>query len=299
MSDRTDAPPPPPGPPLPPGQRLKLPRRGTTFVRQIQGPSGAPTLFLLHGWTASADLNWFTSYAALGQRFNVVAMDHRGHGRGIRSWRPFRLEDCADDVAAVCRELGLSQIIPVGYSMGGPIAQLTWRRHRGLVAGLVLCATGRSFARRTAASRTVTASLMGLSVAARLTPSAVRENVADRLTARRTAAGIPIADWAVSEFRRGDPAAILQAGSAIGGFRSHEWIGAVKVPTAVVVTTHDQLVAPHRQLSLAQAIPGATTHPVAGDHGVCVADPRRFVPVLVEACTSVASRAGLLLRQSG
>ena len=275
------------GPALPPGGRVHLPGRGTTFVRHLEGPPGAPALFLLHGWGATADLNWFPSYEPLGRRFTVLAMDHRGHGRGIRSWRPFRLEDCADDVAAVCRQLGIERIIPVGYSMGGPVAQLTWRRHRQLVSGLVLCATGRSFARQTSASRAFSASLMGLSVAARLTPPVVRNGVADRVVGRR-AAGIPIAEWGAAELRRGDPASILQAGSAIGGFRSHAWIGEVDVPTAVVVTTQDQLVSPYRQLGLAEAIPGATVHLVEGDHGVCVASPRRFVPALLDACSTVA-----------
>ena len=33
----------------------------------------------------------------------------------------------------------------VGYSMGGPIAQLIWRRHASRVSGLVLCATAADF----------------------------------------------------------------------------------------------------------------------------------------------------------
>src|SRR5688500_16415489 len=133
------------GPPLPPGRRLKLPGRGTTFVREMEGPPGAPTLVLLHGLGVSADLNWFRCYDALGRRYRVIAMAHRGHGRGIRSSRPFRLADCADDVAAVADELGIERVIPVGYSMGGPITQLVWKRHPDRVAGLVLCATARSF----------------------------------------------------------------------------------------------------------------------------------------------------------
>ena len=32
------------GPPLPMGRRLELPGRGITFVRQVEGPPGAPTL---------------------------------------------------------------------------------------------------------------------------------------------------------------------------------------------------------------------------------------------------------------
>ena len=39
-------------------------------------------------------------------RFTFVGIDHRGHGRGLRSPDPFTLEDAADDVAAVIRQLG-------------------------------------------------------------------------------------------------------------------------------------------------------------------------------------------------
>ncbi len=101
---------------------------------------------LLHGWTATADLNWFTCYTALAEQYRVVALDHRGHGRGIRSRKFFRLDDCADDAVAVCDVLGIERFIPVGYSMGGPIAQLIWQRHRQRMAGLVLCATSAYFA---------------------------------------------------------------------------------------------------------------------------------------------------------
>src|SRR5260221_9653585 len=129
------------GPPLPMGRRVPLPGRGTTFVRQIEGPPGAPTLLLLHGWMASGGLNWFRVFDALGEHFNVVAVDMRGHGRGIRNGRRFRLADCADDAAATLDELGVGPVIAVGYSLGGPVAQLLWRRHPEKVEGLVLCST--------------------------------------------------------------------------------------------------------------------------------------------------------------
>ena len=48
-------------------------------------------MLLLHGWTANSDLNWFTSFDALSRHFGVVAIDHRGHGRGIRGRRRFWL----------------------------------------------------------------------------------------------------------------------------------------------------------------------------------------------------------------
>lgn len=277
---------------LPPGRRVKLDGRGTTFVRELAGPAGAPTVMLLHGLSATADVNWFTAYEALGRHFNVVAIDHRGHGRGIRTWRQFRLEDCADDVAALASELGLSRIIPVGYSMGGPIAQLTWRRHRSLVSGMVLCATARSFASRDPRTRLLFSSLLPLSAAARATPPRMRARMAETFISTRTQ-GRPLAEWAGGELRRGDAATIMQAAAAVGRFRSSEWIGEVDVPAAVVLTTRDQLVSPVRQQRLADSIPGARVYPVEGDHAACVTAARRFVPTLVQACTDVATRSGL------
>src|SRR4051812_22903803 len=107
------------GPPLPMGRRLHLEGRGITFVRQGEGPPGAPTLLLLHGWMASGGLNWFRVFDALGARYNVVAVDLRGHGRGIRNGRRFRLADCADDAAATLDALDAGPVIAVGYSLGG------------------------------------------------------------------------------------------------------------------------------------------------------------------------------------
>src|SRR5919201_1494134 len=94
---------------------------------------------------ASGVLNWFRVFDALGEHFGVVAVDMRGHGRGIRNGRRFRLADCADDAAATLDALGIERAIAVGYSLGGPVAQLLWRRHPEKVEGLVLCATSYRF----------------------------------------------------------------------------------------------------------------------------------------------------------
>src|SRR6478609_307011 len=133
------------GPAVPFGRRVELAGRGTTFVRDVAGPRDAPTLLLLHGYMASAGLNWFRAFDTLGQDFRVVAPDARGHARGLRSRRHMRLADCADDMAALIDELGTGPVIAVGYSMGGPIAQLLWKRHPEKVDGLVFCATSDRF----------------------------------------------------------------------------------------------------------------------------------------------------------
>jgi pimeloyl-ACP methyl ester carboxylesterase len=277
-------------PSLPEGRPVELPGRGTTFVREVAGPPDAPVLVLLHGWTATAALNWFPSFGPLGQHFRVLALDHRGHGRGIRSRRPFRLEDCADDVAALAEEMKITRLIPVGYSMGGPIALLTWRRHRHLVDGLVLCATAARFGGDRPADRMFAQGVLGLSLAANLSPAYIRRRAMARFVNNRLD-GTHLSAWASHELATNDPAALLRAGAALGMFDAGPWLATIDLPTAVVVTEADRVVPPARQRALATAIPGAEVFAVAGDHAVCAAGAARFVPVLVSACRSVARRA--------
>ncbi|HEV3226454.1 MAG TPA: alpha/beta hydrolase [Acidimicrobiales bacterium] len=268
---------------VPAGRFVELPGRGTTFIREAAGPRGAPTVVLLHGLSATGGLNWLWCFEPLSTRYHVIAIDHRGHGHGMRT-RRFRLADCADDVAALAEVLGLTRVTAVGYSMGGPIAQLLWYRHRPLVNGLVLCATSRNFTG--GRDRGVFSLMPFITAGLRSTPGVARRAVMSRILQQRMA-GIPAREWVMDELQSADPAAIAEAAGAIGRFSSHEWIGEVDVPTAVVVTENDQLVPPHRQRRLAESIPNARIVPVPGDHGVCVRNPRAFVPALLTALATV------------
>ena len=286
----------PPG--LPEGHRLDLPGRGTTYYRRTEGPSGAPTLVLLHGWTANSALNWYACYPTLSRHFDVVAIDHRGHGRGIRSRRRFRLEDCADDAVALADALGIEHFVAVGYSMGGPVAQLAWQRHPDRVEGLVLCSTARNFVGQRPGERAA-APVLGLaSLAARATPTRWQRSLGQRLLAGRYDQ-TELGRWALGEVELNNPRMIVEAGQAIASFSSRGWIGGVDVPTAVLVTEFDSVVPPRRQHALAAAIPGAVVHPVRGDHGVCALDPDEFVPVLEQACAEVSEKARVRKRQAG
>jgi 3-oxoadipate enol-lactonase len=258
---------------LPDGRSVDLPGRGTTFVRELPHP-GRPVVLLLHGWTTNADLGWRSAFATLAERFHVIALDQRGHGQGIRTREPFRLEDCADDAAALVETLGLGPVIAVGYSMGGPVAQLLWQRHPHLVAGLVLCATSQTF-NGTPRERALFGLLNGATLTARHLRAEQRSALAARL--HRPASH----DWLT----------VLDAGKAIARFDSRPWAPTIDVPTAVVVTVRDHVVPPTRQLELASAIPGASVHPVVGDHAVYLAHAEAFVPPLLAALDSVTTRA--------
>ncbi len=275
-------------PDLPPGRHVELPGRGTTYIRELAGPPGAPVVMLLHGWTATADLNFFTCYTALAEHFRVVAIDHRGHGRGIRTPQPFRLADCADDAAALADQLSIATFIPVGYSMGGTVAQLMWRRHEQRVRGLVLAATSAYFASSARERRAFTL-LTGISGAARVTPKPVRDWISDRLyVSRKTMTWEP---WAAHQIASHEWRQILEAGAALGRFDSREWLGNIDVPVSVVINMNDRVVRTSRQKQMALIIPGARTWQIDGDHDSVWANAQDFVPALVDACLDVNRRA--------
>ena len=283
------------GPPLPMGRRIELPDRGITFVREVPGPTAdAPTLLLLHGWIASAGLNWFQAFDALSEHYRVIALDQRGHGRGLRTWKRFRLADCADDAAALLDELQIPSAITVGYSMGGPIAQLLWKRHPEKVSGLVMCATATGFVPVMRERFIFTSAMAALAGTTRVgqwanhLPSQWVRQLP--LVSALQGSGRPtsLQRWASAEMRRHDPRAVLEAGAAIGNYSAKRWIGEIDVPTSVMVTTADRAIVPEFQMAMAEAIPGATVHEIADGHVACM--KAAFAPPLVAACQDVASR---------
>lgn len=252
-------------PPLPPGRVVNVPGRGEVFVREEGGEPGRPTIVLLHGWTASADINWFPVYEDVAAIGHVLAVDHRGHGRGMRSEQPFSLEAAADDVASLLRHLGLGPVIAIGYSMGGPIAMHLWRRHPGLVCGLVLQATALEW-RATWWERTVWRFMGLVELSLRIgNPDGLIERIL-RDAIEECPDLRPLRGWLKAELRRGDPGDLAAAGRALGNHDGRPFAGDIDVPTAVVVTTRDRLVRPRKQRALAAAVPRSHAIELKADH---------------------------------
>jgi 3-oxoadipate enol-lactonase len=279
---RSSQPVPPPTPPvkLPPARTVHAPGRGELFLRDTGGDG--PPVMLLHGWMASADLNWYGAYAALAEAgYRVLAIDHRGHGRGLRSINPFRLSDCAADAAAALELLDAAPAAVVGYSMGGAIAQLVARDHAEVVSGLVLSGTAQDW--QDQRERRFWRSMGALWLVLALAPNWLWRRALRRQELRDSELG----SWLVSELLRASARDLAEAGRELGRLDSRPWTGSLRTPAAVVVTAKDTLVAPRKQRSLAAAL-GAQVFEAPCDH-LEVTRPK-YNPALLQALEAVGVR---------
>jgi 3-oxoadipate enol-lactonase len=272
---------------VPAGRRVRLPGRGTTFVRELAGPAGgnAPPVLLLHGLGATGALNCACCFEELAERHRVVAIDHRGHGRGIRCDR-FRLADCADDAAALIEEELGGRAVVAGYSMGGPIAQLLALRHPHLVEGLVLCATSRDFRGRPIEAIRFTA-MAPAALLGRLVPAGPGLPLLASAPGRLGDLG-----FALDEVGRHQPARVMEATTALGRFTSREWAPRLTMPAAVVATCRDEVVPVRRQLKLAAALDAAVV-PTDGDHFAPRRAPEDLSRAVTDAVAFVSGRRRL------
>lgn len=275
---------------VPAGRMVRLRGRGQVFVVDVPGPTpDAPTVVLLHGLGASAQLCWFGVLHELSRTHRVVALDQRWHGRGIHSPR-FRITDCADDVAALLKTLRIGPAVIAGYSMGGPVAQEVWRRHPERVAGLVLASTSTTW--RGHLGEKLFFPAMGRAM------DGVAAQVQARVARHRN--GLPeVPDdwqgdtigWGVREFRNTSLLSIAEVMGELGRFDSTGWISEIDVPTTVVVTQRDKAIPASRQRALAASIPGAVVHEAPGGHASIFMDHARWSPVFLDAVRQTTARS--------
>jgi pimeloyl-ACP methyl ester carboxylesterase len=99
---------------------------------------GEPTFLLIHGF-GDGGFIWTDFLPRLASLSRAIAIDLRGHGDSdwdIHS----RYHSAAhlDDIVFVINRLGLTDIVPIGHSLGGEIAIRLASQHPKLVRGIVI-----------------------------------------------------------------------------------------------------------------------------------------------------------------
>jgi sigma-B regulation protein RsbQ len=93
----------------------------------VQGePSGQPIVFA-HGFGCDQNM-WRDVWPAFADRYRIVLFDHVGYGNSdaaaFDASRYATLQAYADDVLAICEELGLEDVVFVGHSVSAMIGVL-------------------------------------------------------------------------------------------------------------------------------------------------------------------------------
>lgn len=276
---------------LPPGRAVPV-SSGEVFVRHLPGDDGRLPVLLLHGWMATADLNFFPLYPVLRDAGRgLIAPDLRHHGRGAAVEAEFDMDAAADEVAEVLDGLGVRRAVVVGYSLGTAVGHAFARRHRDRCAGLILCAGAlhwRGPIRRLAIWRagwdgTVQRMSLGRWGGRALLRKAAKDN--PELA--------PIGDWMVGELERGHPGGLRSAGAALARFDARGMVPELRgtVPVEVVKTQRDRLVPPRRQSEMAEAH-GVEPVVIDAGHLSPALQPEELARVLPPVIEGVAAAAG-------
>ena len=98
--------------------------------------AGRP-LILMHGAT-DTHVFWDPFIPAFSERYRVIALDNRGHGRTINPEPNLTYPMMADDLAGLIKALDLESPLIFGYSDGGQAALDLGIRYPDLVGALVI-----------------------------------------------------------------------------------------------------------------------------------------------------------------
>ena len=121
-----------------------LDRDGVKIWYEVHG--SGPTLLLSHGFTASTQM-WKRQLGALGERYQLVTWDMRGHGRSDYPTDPelYSEEATVEDMVGILDALGVKRAAVAGLSLGGYMSLAFHLSHPERVSALLLFDTGPGF----------------------------------------------------------------------------------------------------------------------------------------------------------
>ena len=104
--------------PIENGKMSQVSHNGVTLNYVEVGDKQNPPLIFLHGILAFTQ-SYSEFIESLAQKYFVVGIDMRGHGRSTIGTEPYSHKLIADDVMIVADEIGLDKFYVVGHSAGG------------------------------------------------------------------------------------------------------------------------------------------------------------------------------------
>ncbi len=245
-------------------QYLQLGSRTLAYLDNDPGASGKPAIVLVHAFPLGSQM-WEPQFRGAFDGWRILAPDLRGFG-GSTDPRPDdatpTIDDYAEDVAALVREVAGGPVVLAGLSLGGYVAFAVMRRTPGLVRALILADTraGADSLEARAARKTM------LTVLEHDGPQGVARDMMPKLLGATTREQNPDAEETVRLLiKRQSPRAIRDAVvRMMERPDSTPLLPSMAVPALVVVGDEDLLTPPAESEAMAAALPNASLVRITG-----------------------------------
>jgi len=251
------------------------------------GPENGPVVLMLHAMATSHRV-FDRQLPALTDRYRVLRYDWRGHGGTDAPAGAYSFAQHVRDAVGLLDHLGLRQVLLVGLSAGGMIAQGLTLAHPHRVAALVLCNTiaraapafGQYIAERQQQVR-----LTGMTP---LWDSTANHWFSPGFTTAQSPDYMLIRDI----FCRTSPDGYIGGTSAVVHLDYLDDLHRLTVPTLVMGVGDDPVTPPAALAAIAERIPGAQSNMLSGlRHLSNVEAPDRFNPPLRHFLDAAVAKA--------
>jgi len=243
--------------------------------------AGPPLLFV-HG-LGSSGRDWFGQVPHFADRYRVVRLDLRGHGRSERAPGPYSIPQFARDVAVALRRLDAAPAHVVGLSMGGMVGLELAASAPQLVRSLVAANSPADTRLRTwgdvwfYASRRLAVQVLGM--------RRVGQLIADRLFAKPSQE--TLRQEFVRRWRENDAQAYLWSVDAIMGWSVLDRLSRITTPTLLVSSDQDYTTVSEKNRIVAHLPNGTLAVVEDARHALPVEKPDAFNALVDDFLASV------------
>jgi 3-oxoadipate enol-lactonase len=238
---------------------MKANINGIAINYELSGAESAPAVVLHHPLATNLTC-WDELTAALTPRYRVLRLDARGHGKSDAPKGAYTFETLAKDVVDLMSHCKIGKASFLGLSMGGMVGQYLGLLHSDRFHNLCLVSTSSRVPADAAPiweQRITNATAKGMSSQVEaamqrwVSPRALKENPAlvNRLATMIEATPVDgYIGWC----------------HAIGGLNVTDKLGAIRLPTRVIVGELDPATPVAASQAIHQAIPGSDLVVVPG-----------------------------------
>ncbi len=247
------------------------------FSTTVHG--SGPGLLLAHGAGGSIEGNYTPVIPALAAHHTVVAPDYPGSGATPRATDPLTLDGLVDGIVAAADEAGLDTFTLLGYSLGTLVSVRTAARYPDRVRGLVLTAGLARPDNRTRSSLAIWQRLLAAGDAEGFAHFVALSGFGEEFFNAVPEREVPAFLKLIAE---GVPAGAAEQAAVVAAADTTPHLAGISVPTLVIATVRDTLVAPSNSRFLAEHIPGAEYAELETGHVPMAEKPREWEKLILD-----------------